>query len=384
MPENHKKTVAFLQGNETCSVAALHAGVRFFAGYPITPSSEIAAVMALKLPLYGGMFVQMEDEIASMAAIIGAAMTGAKTMTATSGPGFSLKQENIGYAALCEVPCIIINVQRGGPSTGLPTELAQADIMQTRWGTHGDHSIIAFAPSSIEEIYRYTIKAVNIAEAYRTPVVILLDEVLAHMRERLEIPPIEKIQAASVERKRPTVKPEDFKPFDTSFGNVPPMADFGSGYRYHTTGLIHDESGFPTASAKEIVSLLERLKNKIKPDDPNFTFWRELETEDANTMVISFGSASRVARRAVNILRQQGRRIGLLQLITLWPAPEKLISKLCKRVKKVFVVEMNQGQYIREIERIAGNDAKIKLITRIDGKLITPEQVIDALQGGAR
>ena len=384
MPENHKKTVAFLQGNETCSVAALHAGVRFFAGYQITPSSEIAAVMALKLPLYGGMFVQMEDEIASMAAIIGAAMTGAKTMTATSGPGFSLKQENIGYAALCEVPCIIINVQRGGPSTGLPTELAQADIMQTRWGTHGDHSIIAFAPSSIEEIYRYTIKAVNIAEAYRTPVVILLDEVLAHMRERLEIPPIEKIQAASVERKRPTVKPEDFKPFDTSFGNVPPMADFGSGYRYHTTGLIHDESGFPTASAKEIVSLLERLKNKIKPDDPNFTFWRELETEDANTMVISFGSASRVARRAVNILRQQGRRIGLLQLITLWPAPEKLISKLCKRVKKVFVVEMNQGQYIREIERIAGNDAKIKLITRIDGKLITPEQVIDALQGGAR
>lgn len=371
--------IAFLQGNEACAVAAIHAGVRFFAGYPITPSSEVAAVMALKLPQYDGMFIQMEDEIASMAAIIGASVSGTKSMTATSGPGFSLKQENIGYAALCEVPCLIVNVMRGGPSTGLPTELSQGDVMQARWGTHGDHPIIALAPSTVEEIFEYTIQAVNLSEMFRTPVILLLDEVLAHTRERFVIPPDEKIRARLFERTKPTLPPEDFMPFDDRFGDVPPMASYGTGYRFHTSGLIHDPAGFPTTRSDEITSLLKRLERKIRPDDPRLTFARELGTDDMDTLVISYGSAARVARRAVKILRKNGKKHGLLQLVTLWPSPEKLIARLAKKVRKVIVIEMNQGQYINEVQRFCGAGTKLKLVNRIDGKLITVDEVLNAI-----
>ncbi len=381
MPSNNNKTVAFLQGNEACAVAAVHAGVRFFAGYPITPSSEIAAVMALKLPQYGGIFIQMEDEIASMAAIIGAAMTGARTMTATSGPGFSLKQENIGYAALCEVPCLVVNVQRGGPSTGLPTELSQGDVMQARWGTHGDHPIITLAPSTVQEVFEYTVQSLNLAEKYRTPVVLLLDEVLAHTRERILIPPKEKTAARVAERKRPTVPPSEFKPYDDSFGDVPPMADFGSGYRFHTTGLLHDRHGFPTSNSEEITALLDRLNRKIPADSPDLTFYRDLYTDDMNTLVVSYGSAARVARRAVNLMRKQGRKVGLLQLITLWPSPVKLLSRYLRRARRVFVVEHNLGQYVREIERACAEGVKVKSVLHYDGSLITPEKIIEAVQG---
>lgn len=381
MPEtqNASKKIAFLQGNEACAVGAIHAGVTFFAGYPITPSSEIAAVMALKLPQIGGFFAQMEDEIAAMGAIIGAAMTGQKTMTATSGPGFSLKQENIGYACLCEIPCIVVNVMRGGPSTGLPTELSQGDVQQARWGTHGDHPIIALAPSNVNETYEYTIKAVSLAEKYRTPVIILLDEVLAHTRESVQMPPIEKIRAGVFNRVGPQVPPPEFKPYDTAYGDVPPMAAYGTGYRFHTTGLIHDENGFPTATGSEITALLDRLNRKIVSDDPELTFYREFFTGDMTELVISYGTAARVAKRVVSLAQRSGRKIGMLQLITLWPSPDKAIRKLLRKVKKVWVVEHNQGQYIREIERLAPEGVKVKLISRIDGKLITPEQIREAL-----
>ncbi|MDZ7814769.1 MAG: 2-oxoacid:acceptor oxidoreductase subunit alpha [Planctomycetota bacterium] len=378
MPKQ-KNTVAFLMGNEACAVAAIHAGVRFFAGYPITPSSEIAAVMALKLPKVGGFFIQMEDEIASMAAIIGASISGKKTLTATSGPGFSLKQENLGYAALCEVPCVVVNVMRGGPSTGLPTELSQGDVMQARWGTHGDHPIIALAPSNVAEVYEFTIKAVNLAEMYRTPVVLLLDEVLAHTRERIEIPPLKNIQKNLVERKKPDVPPEEFKPYDSSYGDVPPMAPYGTGYRYHTTGLLHDEQGFPTSKSAEVNKLLERLMRKISSDDPKLTFTNEYETEDISTLLIAYGSGTRVAKRVVKTLRKTGTKIGLLQLLTLWPTPNRDIARCVRRAKRVFVIEHNMGQYIHEIERHVPHDTKLQLINRVDGKLLTPEQIIEEL-----
>jgi 2-oxoglutarate ferredoxin oxidoreductase subunit alpha len=379
MSETNGKRIAFLQGNEACAVAAIQAGVTFFAGYPITPSSEIAAVMALKLPQIGGFFAQMEDEIGAMGAIIGAAMTGQKTMTATSGPGFSLKQENIGYAALTEVPCIIVNVMRGGPSTGLPTELSQGDVQQARWGTHGDHPIIALAPSNVGETYEYTIKAVSLAERYRTPVIILLDEVLAHTRESVTMPPLDKIRTKVFQRVGPQVPPSDFKPYDTAYGDIPPMAAYGTGYRFHTTGLIHDENGFPTSTGSEITALLERLNRKIVSDDPELTFFREFYTSDMTELVISYGTAARVAKRVVATAQRAGRKIGMLQLITLWPSPDKELRKLLKKVKKVYVVEHNQGQYLREVERLAPEGVKVKLIKRIDGKLITPDEIREAL-----
>ena len=376
---NNGNKIAFLQGNEACAIAALHSGVRFFAGYPITPSSEIAAVMALKLPQVGGFFIQMEDEISAMGAIIGASIAGTKSITATSGPGFSLKQENIGYAALCEVPCVIVNVMRGGPSTGLPTELSQGDVMQARWGTHGDHPIISLAPSNVTEVYEYTIQAVNLAEKYRTPVVLLLDEVLAHTRERIVIPPLEDVQKRLIERTPPTVAPEDFKPYDASFGDVPPMAPYGTGYRFHTTGLVHDEAGFPTSNSDEINSFFERMDRKIQSDDPELTFTQEIETDDMNTLIIAYGSSARVAKRVVNLCRQKGKKVGMLQIVTLWPTPIKAIAKAVRKAKKIYVVEHNLGQYIREIERVAPSGTKVQLIHKIDGKLITPDEIMEAL-----
>lgn len=374
------RKVGFIQGNEACVEAALIAGVRFFAGYPITPSSEIAAVAAEKFPIYGGKFIQMEDEIGSMAAIIGASMTGIKSMTATSGPGFSLKQENIGYAALNEVPCLIVDVQRAGPSTGLPTQIAQGDVMQSRWGTHGDHPIIVISPSSVEEVVEFTIDAVNYSEKYRTPVILLMDETVAHMRERITLP-LEN-EVTLIERKKATVPPEEYKPFDSSFGDVPPFAPFGSGYRYNITGLIHDEAGFPTTRSDEIIPLLERIHRKIYNNLDDIVKVRKFRMEDAEILLISFGSTVRSCLGAMEKGREEGLKIGVLQLVTVWPFYDKIVLEAVEKVEKVYVVEMNMGQIIREVKRASMGKGNIKGINKYDGVLITPEEILEQIEEG--
>ena len=287
----------FYQGNEACAEGALYAGCRFFAGYPITPSTEIAELLARRLPTVGGAFIQMEDEIAAMAAVIGASLVGKKTLTATSGPGYSLKLENLGFACLTEVPCVIVNVMRGGPSTGLPTGPSQSDVMQARWGTHGDHPAVALAPASVQEIFTETVRAFNISERLRTPVTLLTDEIIGHMREKITIPPEGELEIW--DRPRPTVQPEEFKPYDTSGGIIPPMADFGSGYRWHCTGLNHDETGFPTNKPSLVQPEEERLLAKITENTAILEKYDYEEREGARIGVVSFGSSARSARAAL-------------------------------------------------------------------------------------
>jgi 2-oxoglutarate ferredoxin oxidoreductase subunit alpha len=293
------KSVKVLQGNEACVEGALLAGVRFFAGYPITPASEIAEGMAVRLPKLGGVFMQMEDEIASMAAVIGASIAGSKSMTASSGPGICLKQENIGFAAITEVPCVIVNSQRGGPSTGLPTKPSQGDVMQARWGTHGDHPMIALAPSDVNEVLHITIKAINFSEKYRTPVMLLLDEVISHMREKVNIPTREEIEI--IDRKKPTVDKDNFLPFKADEDLVPPMANFGSGYRYHLTGLVHNEKGYPTSNNKEVDQLIRRLTNKVELNKKDIIIEEEYLLDDARVAIVAYGSVARAAERTVKL-----------------------------------------------------------------------------------
>ncbi len=368
------RKVGFVQGNEACVEAALLAGMRFFAGYPITPSSEIAAVSAEKLPMLGGRFIQMEDEISSMGAIIGGSMTGKKTMTATSGPGFSLKQENLGYAIINEVPCVVVNVQRGGPSTGLPTQIAQADVMQARWGTHGDHPIIAISPASVSQVVSSTIRAFNLAEKYRTPVILLMDETLGHMREKIVLPREDEIEL--IDRKQTEDTPEKFKPFATNHGDVPPFAPYGKGYRYNITGLIHDEAGFPTTRTDEVVSLLDRLHSKINDNLDDIVEVCEFQIEDAEILLVSFGSATRSCISAMEIGRAEGKKIGVLQLLTVWPFAEKQIAELTKRIKNIFVVEMNMGQIIGEVSRFSQGDAIVTGVNKYNGIYITPQEIL--------
>ena len=370
------KKVAFLQGNEACMEGAMLAGVDFFAGYPITPSSEIATVAAEKLPQRGGRFIQMEDEIASMAACIGAVMTGRKVMTATSGPGFSLKQENIGYACLCEIPLVIVNSQRGGPSTGLPTQIAQGDVMQARWGTHGDHSIIALSPRDVQEVLHLTIDAVNLSEKYRTPVILLLDETVSHMRQKITLPDEADIEI--IERKAPTVPPGEYLPFDTRFGDVPPFAPFGSGYRFNITGLIHDRAGFPTARSDEVVELLERLKNKIDGNLDDIIRVNEYGVEESDYLLVSFGSTVSSCLGAME-LAAGSPSVGILQLVTVWPFPEREVARAAQGKKRVFVVELNQGQIIREVRRAVPDDVDVTGINKYDGTLITPEEILEKI-----
>ncbi|MEJ5348004.1 MAG: 2-oxoacid:acceptor oxidoreductase subunit alpha [Desulfosoma sp.] len=366
-----------LQGNEAVVEGALAAGCTFFAGYPITPATEISEVMSVKLPAMGGTFIQMEDEIASMGAIIGASLAGAKSMTATSGPGFSLMQENLGFACVAEVPCVVVNVMRGGPSTGLPTNVAQGDVMQARWGTHGDHPIIVLAVSSTKDCFDITVKAFNLAEKYRTPVIILSDEVVAHTREKIRIPHPEEIEV--VDRIRPNMPPEWYIPYEDNSRGVPPMGIFGDGYRYHVTGLIHDVRGFPTQRADEIVPFLTRIHRKISQ---NFFDILMVETEldeDAEILVIAYGSVARSARRAVREARKRGVRAGLVQLITLWPFPRQILEPYLKRVKAVLVPELNMGQVSREVKRINQGMTRVETLNRIDGNLITPEEILTRL-----
>lgn len=367
-----------LSGNEACVRGALAAGVRFFAGYPITPSTEIAEGLAAALPKIGGTFIQMEDEIASMGAVIGASLAGVKAMTATSGPGFSLKQENIGFAAMAEVPCVIVDVQRFGPSTGLPTSPAQGDIMQARWGTHGDHPIIALMPASVRETFDLTVEAFNLAEELRTPVILLLDEIVGHMRERVELPPEDSVRV--VNRIKPVEAPETFRPYKPGPNLVPPLPAFGDGYHFHVTGLAHDESGFPTSRGEEAERLVRRLHAKIENREPAVARAEEWQVEDAQIVVVAAGSVARSARAAVREARARGIRAGLLRPITAWPFPEKAVREAARRAAAMIVAELNLGQIVREVERVSGGGTKIVPLNRVDAELITPAQILERIQ----
>ena len=366
--------IRFVQGNEACVRGALYAGVRFFAGYPITPSTEIAEHLSEELPRVGGRFVQMEDEIASMCAVCGASLAGSKAMTATSGPGFSLKQEALGYAIMAEIPCVIVDVQRGGPSTGLPTECSQGDVMQARWGAHGDHAIIALTASSIQDVFSMTVEAFNLAETYRTPVVLLFDEVIGHMREKLEIPAPGVLPV--VERLHTDV-PEgvNYHPYLPREDGRLPMSDFGGVHRYNVTGLHHDIWGFPTQNATQIVKLNYHLYDKIENRAHILARWKEYFLEDAEQILVSYGSSARSARHLVEGRRAKGDRIGLLELQTLWPFPAQLVREKTAHAKSVFVVEMNMGQICAQVKNVVANPDRVFLVNRMDGKLVTPTDI---------
>jgi len=362
-----------MQGNEACVHGAIYAGCRFFGGYPITPSTEIAEGMARFLPRHGGRFIQMEDEIGSMAAIIGASLTGTKSMTATSGPGFSLMQENIGYAYIAEVPVVIIDVQRGGPSTGLPTKIAQADTMQARYGPHGDYYSITVAPASVRECFEQTVRAFNFSERFRTPVIMLTDEVLGHMREMITIPEPGELEV--VNREEPDVPHEWYHHFEITPTLVSPMASMGEGYRFHTTGLTHDQEGFPTANPLEIKAKLDKLKNKIMRFSDELVQLDTEMAEDANLCVIAYGTAARAARQAVHMAREKRIRAGLIRPITIWPFPDDQMKELLSHVRRALVVELNQGQLIHEIERVAPRTCKVAGLTRYDGEVLNPVEI---------
>lgn len=372
--------VRLLQGNEAVVEGALIGGLTFFAGYPITPSTEVAEGLARRLPKVGGRFIQMEDEIASMAAIIGASCAGAKTMTATSGPGFSLMQENLGYAYIAEVPCVVVNVQRGGPSTGLPTKVSQADTMQARWGTHGDYVAIAVAPQSVEETIRLTVRAMNLAEDYRTPVILLLDEVLGHMREKVVMPDPGAIKI--IDRVKPTVPANWYKPFEITPSFKSPMAAFGDGYRFHVTGLTHNEEGFPISDPKRTFDKLNKLHNKIMRYVDEIC---EIETDgmaDAHVAVVAYGSVARAAKQAVMMARHRRMKVGQVRPITIWPTNEKKYHEIfgSKSLEVIIVAELNQGQYVTEIERVAPKHVKVVSLARFDSELITPDQILEKIK----
>ena len=370
--------VAFLQGNEACAHGALYAGCRFFAGYPITPSTEVAEVMAKELPKLGGAFIQMEDEIAAMAAVIGASLTGTKALTATSGPGFSLKQENLGYACITEVPCVIINVMRGGPSTGMPTGPSQSDVMQAKWGTHGDHPAICLVPATVQELFTETVRAFNLAEKYRMPVTVMPDEIVGHMRERIVFP--EPGELAVVNRTTPSVGPEEYLPYDTRFGDVPPLASFGSGYRFHVTGLNKAEDGFPTTRADLVQAEEERQVRKVENAIDDIVTFEEYLMDDADVAVVAFGSIARSARYAVNEARKAGIRAGLFRIITYWPFPERQIRAIAERVKAIITPEMNLGMTIHEVRRCVEGRAPVSGIFRVDGEPIGPGEIFAAIR----
>lgn len=370
--------VKLMQGNEAVSWGALAAGCRFYAGYPITPSTEIAEMLARELPKLGGKFIQMEDEIASLAACIGASAGGLKSMTATSGPGFSLMQEHIGYAAMTEIPCVIVDVQRLGPSTGQPTSASQGDVMQARWGTHGDHPIIVLSPTSVRQSFDLAVTAFNFSEKYRTPVILLLDEVVGHMRERVELPEFESV--ARVERVGTNVPPEWYKPYGDSISDVPPMADFGTGYRYHITGLFHDVMGYPTQRLDEIDPWIERVHRKIDRNLHDILLVEEEDTEMAKTVVVAYGATARSARHAVQLAHSRRHKVGLVTLLTIWPFAEEVISRIAHNARRIIVPEMNLGQLVLEVERIAGR-TKVVRVNCANGELIKPQRILDAIEG---
>ncbi|MCD6584553.1 MAG: 2-oxoacid:acceptor oxidoreductase subunit alpha [Desulfobacteraceae bacterium] len=373
------KRIKFIQGNDVCVEAALYAGIEFFAGYPITPSTEIAEQMASRLPMIGGKFLQMEDEISSLCAIIGASLTGHKSMTATSGPGFSLMQEALGYAVMAEIPCVIVNVMRGGPSTGLPTHAGQGDVNQTRYGIHGDHSIIVLTASNHQDIFRMTVEAFNFAETYRTPVILLLDEMTGHLREKIDIP--EPGNIALVKRLRTAVKSGiDYHPYLPREDGRLPMSDFGDEHRYNVTGLYHDMWGFPSDNPKIVYGLIRHLVDKIENNSHQIARFRKYHVKDADVLLISYGASARSALHLVENRRRRGEKLGLLELQTLWPFPVDIVREVCKEIKFTVVVEMNMGQVLQQVRLAVDAPEKIFLANRIDGELITPTDIRNILR----
>lgn len=372
------KKVAFLQGNEAASYGALYAGCNFFAGYPITPSTEVAEVMSVELPKIGGKFIQMEDEIAASAAMMGAALAGFKTLDSTSGPGLSLKQELIGMACISEIPCVIYNVMRGGPSTGMPTGPSQSDVMCAKWGTHGDHPAICLVPSTVQETYEEMIRAFNLSEKYRTPVLVMPDEIVAHMREQVVFP--EPGEIAIEPRRTPTVPPEQYKPYDTSFGDIPPLAAFGSGYKFHVTSLNKGQDGFPTTKAEWVQAEEERQVRKVEANKDDIIEFEEYQLNDAEVVVVAYGSTSRSARYAVNEARKQGIKAGMFRLKTFWPFPYEQLTALAGRIKGFITPEMNLGMCAGEVERAAQGKVPVKGIFRVDGEPVNPDQILEKIK----
>ncbi|MFP4258957.1 MAG: 2-oxoacid:acceptor oxidoreductase subunit alpha [Desulfovermiculus sp.] len=371
--------IRFIQGNEVCVEAALYAGLDFFAGYPITPSSEIAEHMSNRLPAIGGKFIQMEDEISSLCAIIGASLTGHKVMTATSGPGFSLMQEALGFAVMAEIPCVIVDVQRGGPSTGLPTHGSQGDIYQARWGTHGDHAIIALTASSHQDIFRMTVEGFNLAETYRTPVILLFDEMSGHMREKVELPKPGEVQV--VQRLRTSLPGGvDYHPYLPREDGRLPMSDFGGKHRYNVTGLYHDMWGFPTSDPKVIHGLIHHLVDKLENSVHQITHYKEYFLDDATCVLVSYGSTSRSALHIVKNRRNRGEKLGLLELQTLWPFPAQLVREKCVHAETIVVVEMNMGQVVQEVKKAVDRPERVFLANRVDGEFITPTDIKNMLR----
>ncbi|MGC8896416.1 MAG: 2-oxoacid:acceptor oxidoreductase subunit alpha [Candidatus Bathyarchaeia archaeon] len=368
----------FMNGDIACAEGAIAAGCRFFAGYPITPATEIAEHLAQRMPEIGGIYIQMEDELASMAAIIGASYAGVKAMTATSGPGFSLMQENIGLAVMTEAPCVIVDVMRGGPSTGQPTLPGQQDIMQAKWGSHGDYEIIALAPSSVQEMFDLTIEAFNLSETYRVPAIVLADEVVGHMWEKVVIPSIEKIKILN--RKKANVPPEAYAPFMPDDDLVPPMACFGEGYSFHATGLTHDEHGYPRTSSSEAQQkLVKRLCDKIRKNADKIIKVEEVMLDDADIVVVAYGIVARAALSAVRKARENGIKAGLLRPITLWPFPESHMAKIAKQAKAIVVPEMNCGQLVREVER-AAKETPVTFLSKLGEEPHTPMEILEAIR----
>jgi len=364
-----------LQGDEAVVEGGLVAGASFFAGYPITPASEIAEGFAEKLPALGGKFIQMEDEIASMGCVIGASLAGEKAITATSGPGFSLKQENLGLGIMVEAPCVVVNVQRVGPSTGLPTSPSQGDVMQARWGTHGDHPIIALSPSTVKETIDLTIESFNMAEKYRIPVILLLDEIVGHMREKVRIPSPAEVEI--VERKRPRPEDrEDFYPYQETEDHIPPMPDYGQGYRYHSTGLFHDKTGFPRGKTEDARRLMDRLMAKIDENLDDIILLEDDLKGDEDIVVLSYGSTARSAISAVARARQEELKAGWVKLKTVWPFAEDYVAELADRVEQIIVPELNRGQLIGEVKKAACGRARISGIHKYDGTIIPPAEIL--------
>jgi len=369
--------IHFLSGDLACAEGALAAGCLFFGGYPITPATEIAERMSRRLPEIGGVYIQMEDEIGSIASVIGASYTGMKAMTATSGPGFSLMQENIGLAVMTETPLVIVNIMRGGPSTGQPTMPGQQDVMQAKWGSHGDYEIIAIAPSSVQEMFNLTIEAFNLSETYRVPVIILADAILGHMWERVRIPALGDI--TRVNRKKPKIPPSEYHPFRAEEDLVPPMACFGEGYRFHATGLTHDDDGVPKTVSTEVQTrLVRRLCEKIRQNTENIVKVEKVMTEDAEVVVIAYGITARSALSAVRKARKKGVKAGLIRLITIWPFPEELIAKIAKDVRVILVPEMNYGQIVREVERVA-KPTRITLLSKLGEEPHRPSEILNTI-----
>jgi 2-oxoglutarate ferredoxin oxidoreductase subunit alpha len=372
----------YLDGDFACGEGAMAAGCRFVAGYPITPSTEVVERIGRRFPTVGGTFIQMEDELASMAAVVGGSWTGTKSMTVTSGPGFSLMMENIGLAAMMETPVVVVDVQRAGPSTGLPTMVGQADMMQARWGSHGDYGVIALSPRSPQEAFDLTIDAFNLAELYRVPVLLMMDECVGHMTEKVVIPPADRIEV--VPRRLTKQRPERYLPYQPDENLVPEMARAGDGYRFHSTGLTHDERGYPSMTVETQEKLVRRLVEKLKKNVDRIVRIEEDRTEGADVVVVSYGITSRVAQLGVEMARQQGAKVGTLRLVVCWPFPEKRIRELAGRVKAFVVPEINFGQMVLEVERCAGGRAATIGVSHAGGGVHDPEQVCRTILGAAR